>query len=104
MAIIECGFRTQCNWMKIAKWCRTWRWWVNRGYRDAHPTSSDVLLLIEVANITMTYDRELKIPLYARHGIPEVWLLDATEGRMECYREPALGNYRESGQQNPMRH
>ena len=74
---------------------------VNRGYRDAHPTSGDVLLLIEVANTTMAYDRELKIPLYARHGIPEVWLLDATEGRMDCYREPVLGNYRESRTAEP---
>ncbi len=36
---------------------------VNRGYRDAHPTSGDVLLLIEVADATMAYDQELKIPL-----------------------------------------
>lgn len=74
---------------------------VNRGYRDAHPTAGDVLLLIEVADTAVAYDRELKIPLYARNGIPEVWLLEATKGRMACYREPVLGNYRESRTAEP---
>jgi len=74
---------------------------VNRGYRDAHPTAGDVLLLIEITDNTLAYDRELKIPLYARHGIPEVWLLDTTEGRMDCYREPVLGSYRESRTAEP---
>ncbi|MDG4554499.1 MAG: Uma2 family endonuclease [Candidatus Competibacter sp.] len=74
---------------------------VNRSYRDAHPTAGDVLLLIEVADAAAAYDRELKIPLYARNGIPEVWMLDATEGRVSCYREPMLGSYRENRTAEP---
>ncbi|MCE2487883.1 MAG: Uma2 family endonuclease [Desulfurellaceae bacterium] len=45
-------------------------------YRTSHPQPSDVLLVIEVADTSIRHDREVKIPLYARHGIPEVWLLD----------------------------
>ena len=45
-------------------------------YRTAHPTPSDVLLLIEVSDSTLRYDREIKLPLYASHAIPEVWILD----------------------------
>ena len=45
-------------------------------YSTAHPTSADVLLIIEVADASLRYDRDIKIPLYARHGIPEVWLVD----------------------------
>src|SRR5690606_20818239 len=43
-------------------------------YRAAHPTPSDVLLLVEVAEASLRYDRGVKIPLYARSGVAEVWL------------------------------
>jgi Uma2 family endonuclease len=49
-------------------------------YALALPRADDVFLIIEVADTTLRYDREIKIPLYARHGIPEVWLIDV-EGR-----------------------
>ena len=45
-------------------------------YADAHPTAADVLLLVEVADTSARYDREIKLPLYARHGVPEVWIVD----------------------------
>lgn len=57
-------------------------------YRTAHPQPPDVLLVIEVADTSVRYDREVKIPLYARHGIPEVWLLDLHNTRLEIYRRP----------------
>ncbi|NJN48119.1 MAG: Uma2 family endonuclease, partial [Candidatus Competibacteraceae bacterium] len=48
-------------------------------YRRAHPRPDDVLLLIEVADTSVRFDREVKIPLYARQGVPEVWLVDLTQ-------------------------
>lgn len=68
-------------------------------YAAAHPGPADILLLVEVADTTTHFDREVKIPLYARHGIPEVWLLDLETGAMEVYREPQAGAYREVGTQ-----
>ena len=54
-------------------------------YADAHPTASDVLLAIEVADTSIDYDREVKLPLYAQAGIPEVWLIDLQKNRVEVY-------------------
>ena len=62
-------------------------------YRRAHPQPEDVLLLIEVADTTVHYDREVKIPLYARHGIPEVWLIDLQQERVEIYLKPSSNGY-----------
>lgn len=45
-------------------------------YRAAHPTPFDILLVIEVADSSLVYDRETKVPLYLRSGIAEVWLVD----------------------------
>lgn len=58
-------------------------------YAQAHPTAEDVLLVVEVAETSAGYDREVKIPLYARSSIAEVWLVDLTEGRVEVYRQPS---------------
>jgi Uma2 family endonuclease len=66
----------------------------NRRYADAHPTPRDILLLIEVADTTMDYDRDIKIPLYARHGVPEVWLVDLRNQCVEVYWEPGAHGYR----------
>jgi Uma2 family endonuclease len=63
-------------------------------YRDALPTAEDVLLLIEVADTTADYDRAVKVPLYARHGIGEVWLADLGARQLEIYREPHPAGYR----------
>lgn len=65
-----------------------------RPYREAHPRPEDVLLLIEVADSSLRYDRDTKIPLYARHRIPEVWLIDIAANRLEMYREPDGEEYR----------
>ena len=62
-------------------------------YTTAHPQAADVLLLIEVADTTLRLDRRVKIPLYARVGIREVWLVDLTTARLEVYREPQGDRY-----------
>jgi Uma2 family endonuclease len=64
-------------------------------YEIAHPRPEDVLLLIEVSDSTLRYDRDTKVPLYARAGIPEVWLLDVAGQRLEIYRRPSPEGYRE---------
>lgn len=57
-------------------------------YRIAHPTPADVLLVVEVADTTLAYDTQIKRPLYARHGIPEVWLADLPHRRFLVHRSP----------------
>lgn len=63
-------------------------------YMDKLPTAAEVLLIVEVSHTTLDYDREVKLALYARHGIPEVWLFDVNAGELAVYREPAEGQYR----------
>ena len=58
-------------------------------YADAHPSAADVLLLIEVADTSASYDRETKLPLYARHGVPEVWIVDLEARLLRLFPEPA---------------
>lgn len=62
-------------------------------YADAHPVASDVLLAIEVADTSIDYDREVKLPLYAQAGLPEVWLIDLQKGHIEVYARPQGGAY-----------
>jgi len=63
-------------------------------YASAHPGPEDVLLVVEVAETSADADRSLKIPLYARYGIPEAWLVDLLEERIEIYRHPTPQGYR----------
>jgi Uma2 family endonuclease len=62
-------------------------------YRDASPRPDDVLLLIEVADSTLRYDRGRKAPLYARHGIREFWLLNVADRELEVHRGPGELGY-----------
>ncbi|MFZ4791589.1 MAG: Uma2 family endonuclease [Candidatus Competibacteraceae bacterium] len=65
-------------------------------YLSEHPQAKDVLLLIEVSDSTVAFDRKTKVPLYARHGIPEVWLVVGPQRRhIEVYRDPQpeIGSY-----------
>lgn len=55
----------------------------------------EVLLVVEVAETSAPSDRTVKVPLYAEAGIREVWLVDLAAGRVEVYRGPASGGYRE---------
>ena len=61
-----------------------------------HPLAADAVLVIEVADTTLAYDRDVKIPLYAGAGIPEVWLVDLGADAIRVYRRPGPDGYRES--------
>ena len=63
------------------------------GYAGRHPGPADVLLLIEVMVTSADFDRDVKVPLYARAGIPEVWLVDLEAAAVEVYREPGEEGY-----------
>lgn len=62
-------------------------------FRSRHPGPEDVLLLIEVADSSLRYDRDLKLPLYAAAGIPEAWLFDVRHHCVLVNREPKDGRY-----------
>jgi len=64
-------------------------------YESSHPRPEDVLLLVEVADSSRRFDGEVKVPLYARHAIAEVWLLDLKQQRLEVYRDPGPEGYRQ---------
>src|SRR5688572_439926 len=67
-------------------------------YGSSHPTPGEVYLIVEVADSSLRFDRERKIPLYAAAGIPEVWLVDLIEKLLTRYRNPMRGNYTEISQ------
>lgn len=62
-------------------------------YSRSHALPEDVLLLIEVADSSAGYDRGVKIPLYAEHGIPEVWLVDLDRSLIEAHQDPGSNGY-----------
>ncbi len=62
-------------------------------YSTRHPEPADVFLLIEVADSTLLIDREEKLPIYARACIPEVWIVNLPERRIEVYTAPGNGEY-----------
>jgi Uma2 family endonuclease len=64
-------------------------------YAEGHPTPPDILLLVEVSDSTEDYDRSVKLPMYARAGIRETWLIDLPQNRLEAYRQPTPEGYRE---------
>jgi Uma2 family endonuclease len=68
--------------------------WREDCYASAAPTGKDVVLLVEVADSSVGYDRGVKAPLYARQGIREYWLLDLPGGILEIYRQPRPAGYK----------
>jgi Uma2 family endonuclease len=64
-------------------------------YAAGHPRPDDVLLVIEVADTSLAYDRDIKVPVYASSGIPEVWVVDLTSATVWVYRVPAPDGYQE---------
>lgn len=63
-------------------------------YAHAHPRSENVLIVVEVADSSLTYDREEKVPRYARSGIPEVWVIDVEQETVTQYTHPDEQRYR----------
>lgn len=64
-------------------------------YAGGHPEPEDVLLLIEVSESSLAYDRDVKLPLYAAAGIVEVWLVALQLQVVEVYRAPSENGYGE---------
>ena len=62
-------------------------------YSNSHPTPEDVLVVIEVADSSVIYDRNVKLPLYARAGIPEAWLMVLGKEVIEVHSRPKNGKY-----------
>ena len=63
-------------------------------YKDRNPTSNDAIVVIEVSDTTLERDRGAKLEAYARNNIPEYWILNVNETKLEVYREPNGNEYR----------
>jgi Uma2 family endonuclease len=67
--------------------------------RDYHstkfPTGSDTLLVVEVSDTSFSYDHDIKVPLYAAHDVPEVWIVDLESRCLRFFRTPVNGKYTE---------
>ena len=64
-------------------------------YSECLPQPEDVLLVVEVSDTTLDYDRRVKARLYARHGIRQFWLIDLGSRTVEAYRSPGPDGYGE---------
>jgi Uma2 family endonuclease len=62
-------------------------------YRGELASGADTLLVIEVSDTTLRYDRDVKVPLYARHGVPEVWVMDVQNDALLVYGALRDGKY-----------
>jgi Uma2 family endonuclease len=62
-------------------------------YINSHPAPTDIILVIEVADSTLKFDREVKAPLYATAGINECWIVNLIDNRLEVYSQPEDGIY-----------
>ena len=62
-------------------------------YATHHPTPSEVYLIIEVADSSLTFDREIKAKAYARSGIADYWVLNVNDRQIHVFREPAENGY-----------
>ncbi len=62
-------------------------------YSTRQPDAADALLIVEVSHTTLRYDRKIKVPLYARHLVPEVWIVDIGGAQIHFFRSPVDGEY-----------
>ncbi|MGI8670843.1 MAG: Uma2 family endonuclease, partial [Aridibacter sp.] len=62
-------------------------------YVEKHPQASDILLVVEVSDSTLKFDRETKKRIYSNAGIVEYWLVDLEENTLETYSKPKSGTY-----------
>jgi len=67
-------------------------------YASAHPRPGDVVLVVEVADASLRYDRDIKVGLYARAGIQETWLVNLENERVDVFTQPTLQGYGTSRQ------
>ncbi|CAD5254280.1 MULTISPECIES: Uma2 family endonuclease [unclassified Imperialibacter] len=64
-------------------------------YSGSHPNVSDILLVIEVADSSVKYDKNVKMPFYASFGIPEYWIVDIDANAIEVFKRPGSKAYDE---------
>jgi len=64
-------------------------------YAARHPQPDDTLLVVEVSDTTRDFDRKVKLPLYARTGIREVWIVDLIDETIHVHRNPVGAWYRD---------
>jgi Uma2 family endonuclease len=57
-------------------------------YLSAHPTPADIFLVIEIADPSLDYDRDVKMPLYAEAEISHYWIFNLVTNQLEAYSEP----------------
>lgn len=69
-------------------------------YLSAHPTATDIILVIEISDSTLQYDRETKLPLYAEAGINDYWIVNLVENYLEVYTNPFADNQNNFGYKN----
>jgi Uma2 family endonuclease len=62
-------------------------------YESRHPLPTDTLLIVEVSDSTLRLDLNVKVPLYARHQVPEVWVVDLEHNGIHFFRSPQNGVY-----------
>lgn len=62
-------------------------------YEEKHPEPKDIMLVIEVSDTSLGYDREVKKPLFANAGIPELWIVNIEDAQVEVYKNPQNGDY-----------
>ncbi|MCL1465072.1 Uma2 family endonuclease [Argonema galeatum] len=62
-------------------------------YEDHHPNPSEVYLIIEVSDTTLSRDLEFKAGIYARSGIADYWVLDVNNRQLHIFREPSQNGY-----------
>ena len=65
-------------------------------YASRHPTREDIYVMVEIADTTLRKDRNIKIPIYARLGILEVWIGDLQHDRLLVFRDPTASSYKTS--------
>ena len=70
--------------------------WRSDGYASQHPGPRDTLVVIELADSSLDYDRGEKLGLYARNGVAEVWVVDLRADTVDVYRLPGPEGYVES--------
>jgi Uma2 family endonuclease len=63
-------------------------------YRRSHATAEEIFLAVEVSDSTLDLELRVKVPMYGRAGVPEVWLIDLPHAVVHVYREPSPDGYR----------
>jgi len=63
-------------------------------YLDNHPTPKDIFVILEIADTSLAYDRDVRCPLFARNGVVQFCILNVQDREMEDYRDPGPNGYR----------